>query len=108
MTLLNVTDDGIDQLGKLTGRMAAREWDKRRAVLDAAMNDVFALAHPRNDVPLNAIIAANETAPAVAAYRAALASYYECEIDAGLRYGEEPAWRKRSLLEQDAKRRIKR
>jgi hypothetical protein len=107
MSLLFATDSGIDQLGKLTGRKAAVVWDKRRAVLDQAMNDVFALAHPRNDVPFNTIVASNETAPAVAAYRAALASYYECEIDAGLRYGPEPAYRKRSLLEADKKRRIR-
>lgn len=107
MTLLAMTDDGIDALGKLTGRAAAKEWDKRRAILDVAMSEVFALAHPRNDVPFNTIVAANETAPAVSAYRAALASYYECEIDAGLRYGPEPAYRKRSLLEADKKRRIR-
>lgn len=107
MTLLATTDKGIDDLGRMTGRMAAREWDKRRAVLDAAMSEVFALAHPRNDVPFNSIVAAHDTAPAVGAYRAALASYYECEIDAGLRYGPEPAYRKRSLLEADKKRRIR-
>lgn len=107
MSVLDVTDDGVDALGRLTGRAAAKVWDKRRAVLDAAMQAVFALAHPRNDVPFNSIVDANPSAPAVAAYRAALGSYYECEIDAGLRYGPEQPYRKRQLLENDSKRRVK-
>lgn len=102
-----IDDADIDALGALTGRAAAKEWDKRRAALDAAMGAVFAIVHPRQDVPFNAIVAAHETHEAVAVYRAALDRYYACEIDAGLRYGSEPAWRKRSLLENDGKRRIR-
>lgn len=103
-----ISDADIDALGALTGRMAAREWDKRDAALNAARDAVYAIVHPRQDVPLNTILATHPDHTAVTAYNAALARYYACEIDAGLRYGSEPNWRKRSLLENDKTRRIKR
>lgn len=103
-----ISDTDIDALGALTGRMAAREWDKREAALSQARGAVYAIAHPRTDIPLNTILAARPDHAAVIAYNAALATYYASEIDAGLRYGSEPAWRKRSLLENDKTRRIKR